>query len=41
MDQLLSEKERISSNINDVNFKLSFSKYMIVSITLSYLLVYL
>lgn len=26
MDQLLSEKERISSNINDMNFKLSFSK---------------
>lgn len=26
MDQLLSEKERISSNINDVNFKLSFPK---------------
>lgn len=40
MDQLLSEKDRISSNIYDVNFKLSFSKIHI-SITLSYLLVYL
>lgn len=38
MDQLLSAKERISTNINDVNFKLSFSKIH-VSIALSCLLV--